>query len=261
MKKVLLLTLLGVTFFINSFSQDVIFKKDGTQVTAKVSEITVTVVKYKKFTNQSGPTYELAKTEIIKIVYPDGSVDDFSKEAENSARNSVENLKELMKANVSAGYTANGKSNFKLNNKDYSTEFNSLSVNEVGRQTSMFFKNRSAIYMTLTSTVISDSKTIVLSFNLTQNDMKPGTFKAKSSNELELVDKQFTVAISYLNPNMYNGIGGGNALPINNIKVGKMIIESIDKESRTMSGSYQVIGSTMDGGKIDLQGAFSNVSY
>ena len=69
------------------FAQDVIYKKDSTRIQAKVSEVTETVIKYKKFSNPTGPSYELSKSEIVKIVYPDGSVDDFVKENESSVKN------------------------------------------------------------------------------------------------------------------------------------------------------------------------------
>ncbi len=256
-----LMFILGTIFTITGFSQDIIYKKDGTQISAKVSEISSSHIKYKKFTNPTGPIYELIKTDVLKIVYPDGSVDDFSREAESAAQSGVENIKQLMKANANAGHVSNGKVIYKLNDKDYSTEFNSLQVTEIDRQASLVFKNRSAIAMMFTSTVVADSKKIVLFFTLTQNDMKPGTFKANSSNELEQVNRQFAVSVSYINPNMNGGFGGGNNIPINNIKTGRFIIETIDKENRTISGSFQVIGTAVDGGKIDLQGTFNKISY
>ena len=48
----------------NIYSQDIITKKDGTDIKAKVSEISDSEVKYKKYENPDGPTYSLLKSEI-----------------------------------------------------------------------------------------------------------------------------------------------------------------------------------------------------
>ena len=50
---VLLLSMAGMK---NAFSQDVILKKDNTTILSKVLEVTSTEIKYKKWSNQDGPT-------------------------------------------------------------------------------------------------------------------------------------------------------------------------------------------------------------
>ena len=76
MKKVLLfLMLLSAT---SVFAQDVIVKKDGSTILSKVVEIGSTEVKYKKFSNQNGPTYTITKAEIQAINYENGDKDTFT---------------------------------------------------------------------------------------------------------------------------------------------------------------------------------------
>lgn len=61
--------------FLNA--QDVIKQKDGTTIQSKVLEISSTEIKYKKFSNQGGPTYTLSKTEVSSITYESGDFDSF----------------------------------------------------------------------------------------------------------------------------------------------------------------------------------------
>ena len=76
MRKVLVfLMLLSAT---SVFAQDVIVKKDGSTILSKVVEIGSTEVKYKKFSNQNGPTYTITKAEIQAINYENGEKDTFS---------------------------------------------------------------------------------------------------------------------------------------------------------------------------------------
>lgn len=76
MKRILLfLMLLSAT---SVFAQDVIVKKDGSTILSKVVEIGSTEVKYKKFSNQNGPTYSITKAEIQAINYENGEKDTFS---------------------------------------------------------------------------------------------------------------------------------------------------------------------------------------
>ena len=53
-------------------AQDVIVKKDGNTITSKVTEITSSEIKYKKFSNQNGPTYTINKNEVNYINYENG---------------------------------------------------------------------------------------------------------------------------------------------------------------------------------------------
>lgn len=70
---ILLLSLVG-----NAVSQDVILKKDNTTILSKVLEINSTEIKYKKWSNQEGPTYSISRSEVSRINYQNGDVDKFT---------------------------------------------------------------------------------------------------------------------------------------------------------------------------------------
>jgi hypothetical protein len=59
-------------------AQDIITLKNGDDIKAKVQEIGISDVKYKKFENLTGPTYTLQKTEIFMIKYESGDKDVFT---------------------------------------------------------------------------------------------------------------------------------------------------------------------------------------
>ena len=63
---------------VNIHAQDVIVKKDGSTILSKVLEVNTADIKYKKFSNQNGPTYTISKSEILSINYENGEKDDFS---------------------------------------------------------------------------------------------------------------------------------------------------------------------------------------
>jgi hypothetical protein len=76
MKKILLFILLLSATSVSA--QDMIVKMDGTTIQSKVIEIGTSEVKYKKFSNQNGPTYTITKTEIYSIIYENGEKETFS---------------------------------------------------------------------------------------------------------------------------------------------------------------------------------------
>lgn len=82
MKKILLfLLLLSAT---SAFAQDVIVKKDGSTILSKVLKITANEVEYKKYSNQNGPTYTIAKAEVQAINYENGEKETFGSEPQNT---------------------------------------------------------------------------------------------------------------------------------------------------------------------------------
>ena len=75
MKKILFfLLLLAAT---STQAQDVIVKRDGSTIVSKVIEITTTEVKYKRFSNPTGPTYTISKAELQAINYENGEKETF----------------------------------------------------------------------------------------------------------------------------------------------------------------------------------------
>ncbi len=59
-------------------AQDVIVKKDDSTILAKVLEVTETNIKYKKHSNQTGPTYTISIENVRAINYQNGEKEDFS---------------------------------------------------------------------------------------------------------------------------------------------------------------------------------------
>ena len=75
--KTLLFTITLICISIFSFGQDKIVKRDLTEILCKVSEIGITEIKYKKADNIEGPTYTIKKSEVLKIVFENGSEEKF----------------------------------------------------------------------------------------------------------------------------------------------------------------------------------------
>ena len=65
-----------LTFFtLNLFAQDTIVLRDASEIIAKVENIGVSEVTYKKWNNQDGPTYQILKENIFYIKYANGEKD------------------------------------------------------------------------------------------------------------------------------------------------------------------------------------------
>jgi len=73
-----LFIVLFVMFGLQLFSQDFIILKNGDEIKAKVLEIKDHQIDYKKYTNPTGPTYHLNKSEIFMIKYASGDKDIFN---------------------------------------------------------------------------------------------------------------------------------------------------------------------------------------
>jgi hypothetical protein len=71
------------TFALSSvyaFAQDVILKKDGSEINAKVVELTEQHVKYKDFDFQNGPTRNINISDVFMITYENGKKEVFNKQ-------------------------------------------------------------------------------------------------------------------------------------------------------------------------------------
>lgn len=75
MKHLLIVTLFLCSVIVSA--QDVIVKKDGSTILSKVFEVNTESVKYKKYSNPTGPTYTISKSEIMAINYENGEKDQF----------------------------------------------------------------------------------------------------------------------------------------------------------------------------------------
>jgi hypothetical protein len=76
MKYVFIITLLICG---NVYSQDNIVLKNGEEIRAKVLEIGIQEIKYKKHENVGGPTYTILKTDVFMIKYENGTKDIINK--------------------------------------------------------------------------------------------------------------------------------------------------------------------------------------
>ena len=72
-------TLITLFFFVVivflANAQDQIILKNGNEISAKVMEVNLADIKYKKFDNLNGPSYSLQKSEIFMIKYENGTKD------------------------------------------------------------------------------------------------------------------------------------------------------------------------------------------
>lgn len=75
-KTILLFLALWITAG-SAWAQDRICRTDGSEIEAEVLEISLDEVRYKRFSNPSGPTYILPVSQIRCILYPNGAKDVF----------------------------------------------------------------------------------------------------------------------------------------------------------------------------------------
>lgn len=76
--KTLLTLCLFIAFVVVAKAQDVIILKSGDEISAKVLEVNVSDIKYKKAENLDGPSYSIDKSEVFMIKYKNGTKDVFN---------------------------------------------------------------------------------------------------------------------------------------------------------------------------------------
>ena len=82
MKKFFIFTALILTS-INLFAQDIITKRNGEEIAAKVLNINDKEINYIKWSNMDGPTYTIAISEVFMIKYENGEKDLFDKKTDS----------------------------------------------------------------------------------------------------------------------------------------------------------------------------------
>lgn len=70
-------------------AQSYIFKKDKTILNANILEVGVDIIKFKKVELPNGPTYEILKSDVIKIQYSNGYVDTFIMQSNTDSVNQI----------------------------------------------------------------------------------------------------------------------------------------------------------------------------
>jgi hypothetical protein len=73
-------------------AQDVILKKDGSEIKAKVLEITDLEIKYKEFDFQNGPTRNINVADVFMITYQNGRKELFNKQSESQSPAAAQNV-------------------------------------------------------------------------------------------------------------------------------------------------------------------------
>lgn len=76
MKKLIVLAMLSLAA-INVAAQDIIVMRNGDEVEAKVTKVGTTEVEYHKWSNQDGPVYTVAKSDVFMVKYKNGEKDVF----------------------------------------------------------------------------------------------------------------------------------------------------------------------------------------
>lgn len=89
MKK-LFLFVTTVLLITGLFAQDLIIKKNGDEINAKIEEVGVSDIKYKKADNLEGPVFTLLKAEVFMIKFQNGTKEVFTEEARGA--NQIDNV-------------------------------------------------------------------------------------------------------------------------------------------------------------------------
>lgn len=107
MKKLTCLLFVLIAFSKISFSQDLITKKNGEEIKAKILEVTQNEIKYKNFDQQNGPLFTIPKYEIFMVRYENGTKDVLnSKNSPDISTKAVADAKANYKGkNSGAGWT------------------------------------------------------------------------------------------------------------------------------------------------------------
>jgi hypothetical protein len=71
----------------NLNAQDKLFLKSGENIEAKILEVNLDEVEYKKFANLEGPTYTIVKSEIHMVIYENGESEIFKIKLSNDEIN------------------------------------------------------------------------------------------------------------------------------------------------------------------------------
>jgi hypothetical protein len=82
-------------------AQDIIVKRDGSTILTKVLEVNQADIKYKKFSNQQGPTYTINKSEVMAINYESGDKDTFE-DAPQPAKQEADGKPQIIEAQPAA---------------------------------------------------------------------------------------------------------------------------------------------------------------
>ncbi len=93
--------------FLISQAQDIVLKKNGEEINAKVIEISPTEIKYKLTENLDGPLYTILKSDVFMIKYSNGTKDVFNTESPvvMPQQNNATNTTQVKDADIKPSYS------------------------------------------------------------------------------------------------------------------------------------------------------------
>ncbi|MDA9312980.1 hypothetical protein OAE04_00865 [bacterium] len=109
MTKSIFTLLAFIAINITLFSQDVITLKAGEDIQAKILELSTTEIKFKKFGNQTGPTFTILKSTVLMVRYENGTKDIFNQTEELKTPSKTPNEDMRMKGRRDAEMNYTGK--------------------------------------------------------------------------------------------------------------------------------------------------------
>lgn len=89
MKQSLILFGIMSIFALNFSAQDIIMESTGQEIKAKIIEVNLNDIKYKKFNNSNGPVYTILKSSVFMIKYENGEREMFTKDNYTSQSTSI----------------------------------------------------------------------------------------------------------------------------------------------------------------------------
>lgn len=98
-RSLLLLTIFLFAFAFSSFSQDILYKADGTKEQVKITLLTDKEIQYKKFSNLDGPVFTIPKRDVMMITYENGDFEMMKNSTDNKKADKTD-LAENFKKNL-----------------------------------------------------------------------------------------------------------------------------------------------------------------
>lgn len=95
MKKILLI--LSVLCSLSAMAQDVIVKQNGDEIQCKLIEVGTESIKYKRWSNQNGPTFVEERDDVFMIKYENGEKDVFGVKTASQQNNVAVNPSSAMR--------------------------------------------------------------------------------------------------------------------------------------------------------------------
>lgn len=107
-RAVIVMAFLCVLSAIPSFAQDKIITKKAETIEAIISEVNISDIKYRKFSNPDGPLYTILKSDIASIIYANGNVEVFETEATTRRQAPQQGFTGISEGDVTVGVIGAG---------------------------------------------------------------------------------------------------------------------------------------------------------